>query len=154
MSIKEVIIAEIVRRAEALIAVLPVETSPPLDTRTDQQRSLDRFFSKKRFCEHHDAAVELVGILTGHTPVGQQKVEVPPFTILYCTTNKRPWILLHDNKGFPGLDTHFFNQAGCERMATKQEAQAFLDEFKKVNPDEFYKWCITKLDATRWMVEL
>lgn len=146
----------VVARAEATLAArTPEPPSPPPVERCEQHVQLDKFFSTKRFCEHHDAAIELVSILTGYKPQPVKKIEVVPFSILYCKSINECWIVIFNGAGFCRLELSTLHvDNNCETIPLLQQARSYLEWFKKTDPVEFLAWCRKHLDRTTWIYDL
>ncbi len=157
MSLVKHIHAAILARALSLVGTLPTTFEPPV--RTEQDLALDTFFatSPSPFGGNQDAIVSLVGIITGYKPAAPAKITAEPFTIVYCRTNARPWIVLSGVYGFSTLAGSIYHiDAGCERVATQDEGDAFLEQFSALDPEKFMKWLKTefKEQGAQWIIDL
>lgn len=146
----------ILERATALVAKLPLTLEPP--ARSERDAALDVLFARTSFGSGPVNAnvIQLVTILTGYQPVTPVKVTPDPFMILYCQTNKVIWVVLNNSHGFAALgDGTYHVDAGCERMATQEEAKQFLAQFKDVDPEKFLDWVRGSFsEGTKWVVDL
>ena len=146
--------ATILSRATALIPKLPVALAPP--TRSERDAALDRLFARTSFGCNTDKVIELVSLVTDYKPVPPAKVAGEPFTVLYCQSNGVFWVVLFESHGFATLkDGTYHVDAGCERLATQEEARKFLAGFADVDPEKFLAWVSSKFSqGTKWIVDL
>src|SRR5208283_696210 len=126
----------IITRATELIPDLPTTLETP--DRSKREADLDVFFARNSFGCNQAQVIELVSLLYDYKMVVPVKVKADPFTILYCQTCKVFWMALAEEHGFSSLEkSQFHIDAGCERMATQDEARKFLEGFAKVDSERF-----------------
>ena len=140
----------VIKQAEARLGKYKPKTAPA--ERSEKFLALDSFFERKPFgCSNAEVA-KLVGIMTGWTPLVREQERPETFDIVYCTSSKEPWIVLGQNgngapQGFMGLDkaNPSYFDCKCERPATEAEANLCIARLKALDPIEFAKYIVVKM---------
>lgn len=135
------IIEKIVEKALARLEEQKQQPQTPF-RRTKEQKRLDDFFRDAPFGCNNDKAMEFASLLADWSPLPEMNKKAPEvFTISYCNDLKTSWIVLGSNKGYRLDGGSSTWKSKCERLATQEEAEAFLNAFATVKPSTLIKWC-------------